>query len=113
MKNIIKYPMLFLFGGSIYYLLEIIFRGYSFPAMVVCGGLCFIICGTINEKNRCTVDCGGRNHSNRISVRIDSERVARTAYVGLQQYAGKHSWSDMPSVHSAVVLFVSTWNLLG
>lgn len=60
-----------------------------------------------------TVDCGGRNHSNRISVRIDSERVARTAYVGLQQYAGKHSWSDMPSVHSAVVLFVSTWNLLG
>lgn len=53
MKNIIKYPMLFLFGGSIYYLLEIIFRGYSFPAMVVCGGLCFIICGTINEKNRC------------------------------------------------------------
>ena len=53
MKNIIKYPMLFLFGGSIYYLLEIIFRGYSFPAMVVCGGLCFIICGAINEKNRC------------------------------------------------------------
>ena len=53
MKSIIKYPMLFLFGGSIYYLLEIIFRGYSFPAMVVCGGLCFIICGAINEKNRC------------------------------------------------------------
>lgn len=53
MKNIIKYPMLFLFGGSIYYLLEIIFRGYSFPAMAVCGGLCFIICGTINEKSRC------------------------------------------------------------
>ena len=53
MKNIIKYPMLFLFGGSIYYLLEIIFRGYSFPAMVVCGGLCFIICGVINERSRC------------------------------------------------------------
>lgn len=53
MKSIIKYPMLFLSGGSIYYLLEIIFRGYSFPAMVVCGGLCFIICGAINEKNRC------------------------------------------------------------
>lgn len=53
MKNIIKYPMLFLFGGSIYYLLEIIFRGYSFPAMAVCGGLCFIICGVINEKSRC------------------------------------------------------------
>ena len=46
MKSIIKYPMLFLFGGSIYYLLEITFRGYSFPAMVVCGGLCSdCICG--------------------------------------------------------------------
>lgn len=53
MKSIIKYPMLFLFGGSIYYLLEIVFRGYSFPAMVVCGGLCFIICGVINERSRC------------------------------------------------------------
>ena len=53
MKSIIKYPMLFLFGGSIYYLLEIIFRGYSFPAMAVCGGLCFIICGVINERSRC------------------------------------------------------------
>ena len=72
MKSIIKYPMLFLFGGSIYYLLEIIFRGYSFPAMVACGGLCFIICGAINE-----------NHSDRISIRIGSERVARSAYVGL------------------------------
>lgn len=27
--------------------------------------------------------CGGRNHSDRISVRIGSERVARSAYVGL------------------------------
>ena len=45
--------MLFLFGGSIYYLLEIIFRGYSFTAMIICGGLCFTICGAINEKNRC------------------------------------------------------------
>lgn len=53
MKSIIKYPMLFLFGGSIYYLLEITFRGYSFPAMAVCGGLCFIICGVINERSRC------------------------------------------------------------
>ena len=51
--RIIKYPLLFLLGGSIYYLLEIIFRGYSFPAMMICGGLCFVLCGAINEKNRC------------------------------------------------------------
>ena len=36
-----------------YYALEVIFRGFSFPAMFVCGGLCFILCGVINEKNRC------------------------------------------------------------
>lgn len=51
--RIIKYSLLFLLGGVIYYLLEVIFRGYSFPAMMICGGLCFIICGVINEKNRC------------------------------------------------------------
>lgn len=53
MKKIIKYLTLFLVGGVFYYSLEVIFRGYSFPAMAVCGGLCFIICGVINERSRC------------------------------------------------------------
>lgn len=53
MKKIIKYLALFLIGGAIYYSLEVLFRGYSFPAMAVCGGLCFIICGVLNEKDRC------------------------------------------------------------
>ena len=53
MKKIIKYLTLFLIGGVFYYSLEVIFRGYSFPAMAVCGGLCFIICGVINERSRC------------------------------------------------------------
>lgn len=53
MKKIIKYLALFLIGGVFYYSLEVIFRGYSFPAMAVCGGLCFIICGVLNEKERC------------------------------------------------------------
>lgn len=53
MKKIIKYLTLFLIGGVFYYSLEVIFRGYSFPAMAVCGGLCFIICGVLNEKDRC------------------------------------------------------------
>lgn len=53
MKKLIKYPVLFCTGGALYCVLEIIFRGYSFPAMLVCGGLCFVLCGIINEKNRC------------------------------------------------------------
>lgn len=53
MKVFLKYLTLFLVGGVFYYSLEVIFRGYSFPAMAVCGGLCFIICGVINERSRC------------------------------------------------------------
>lgn len=53
MSRILKYVTLFLIGGLMYYALEVIFRGFSFPAMFVCGGLCFILCGVINEKNRC------------------------------------------------------------
>lgn len=53
MRNFIKYLTLFLIGGAACYSLEELFRGYSFYAMAVCGGLCFIICGSINEKSRC------------------------------------------------------------
>ena len=53
MKVFLKYLTLFLVGGAFYYALEVLFRGYSFLAMVGCGGLCFIICGVLNEKDRC------------------------------------------------------------
>lgn len=53
MKAFLKYLTLFLVGGVFYYALEVLFRGYSFLAMAGCGGLCFIICGVINEKSRC------------------------------------------------------------
>lgn len=53
MKAFLKYLTLFLVGGAFYYSLEVLFRGYSFLAMAGCGGLCFIICGVLNEKDRC------------------------------------------------------------
>ena len=53
MKAFLKYLTLFLVGGAFYYALEVLFRGYSFLAMAGCGGICFIICGVINEKSRC------------------------------------------------------------
>ena len=105
MKVFLKYLTLFLVGGIFYYSLEVIFRGYSFPAMAVCGGLCFIICGVINEKSRCMplvlqqlIAASG------ITV---VECMAGAEYVGLQQYAGECSWSDMSSVHDSLVFLVS------
>lgn len=53
MKAFLKYLTLFLVGAAFYYALEVLFRGYSFLAMAGCGGLCFIICGVLNEKDRC------------------------------------------------------------
>ena len=53
MKAFLKYLTLFLVGGAFYYALEMLFRGYSFLAMAGCGGLCLIICGVLNEKDRC------------------------------------------------------------
>lgn len=48
-KNFIKLMILFLIGGSIYYLIEIAYRGYSHWTMFILGGVCFIVVGAINE----------------------------------------------------------------
>lgn len=49
MRSIIKYLILFLIGGTLYWILELLWRGRSHPVMVVIGGACFILCGAINE----------------------------------------------------------------
>lgn len=41
--------ILFLIGGGIYYLLEVLWRGYSHWTMFILGGLCFVIMGLLNE----------------------------------------------------------------
>lgn len=45
----LKYLTLFLIGGITYYFIEIIYRGYSHFSMVIVGGICFILIGSINE----------------------------------------------------------------
>ena len=45
----LKLFVLFLIGGTIYYLLEVLWRGYSHLSMFVVGGICFILVGGINE----------------------------------------------------------------
>ena len=46
---IIKYFMLFWFGGSAYVTIEVFYRMHSHWSMFLLGGLCFIIIGLINE----------------------------------------------------------------
>ena len=48
-KLILKYLFLFLFGGTVYCLIELLFRGHTHPSMYILGGICFIICGLYNE----------------------------------------------------------------
>ena len=44
-----KLLILFFIGGAAYFLLEIAFRGHSYASMFVLGGLCFVLCGLMNE----------------------------------------------------------------
>lgn len=48
-KLLFKYLFLLCAGGSIYYLIEILYRGYSHYSMFLVGGGCFVIIGLLNE----------------------------------------------------------------
>lgn len=49
MKALCKNLFLFITGGILYYLIEIIWRGHSHFSMFLVGGLCFVLIGEINE----------------------------------------------------------------
>lgn len=49
MKYIIKYFILLLIGGTSYYGIEVLARGFSHWTMFLVGGICFIFVGIINE----------------------------------------------------------------
>lgn len=49
LKTIGRNAVLFAIGGTIYYMIELAWRGYSSLPMVLVGGLCFLFCGSINE----------------------------------------------------------------
>lgn len=36
-------------GGILYFYLEILFRGYSHYSMIICGGLCFVLVGSVGQ----------------------------------------------------------------
>jgi uncharacterized membrane protein len=49
MKHLYKYICLFAIGGTIYYLIELLYRGYSHWTMYLTGAICFTLIGLINE----------------------------------------------------------------
>lgn len=49
MKQYFKYLFLFVTGGLLYNILELVFRGWTHWTMFFLGGICFICLGLINE----------------------------------------------------------------
>lgn len=49
MYQILKYVYLFVTGGLLYNLLEVLYRGWTHWTMFILGGVCFICLGLINE----------------------------------------------------------------
>ena len=49
MNNILRTVTLWLWGGFLYYVIEVAWRGYSHPTMFIIGGLCFLLLGGINN----------------------------------------------------------------
>lgn len=45
----VKPLVLFSVGGTIYIMIEMLWRGYSHWSMFIVGGLCFVLIGLINE----------------------------------------------------------------
>jgi len=45
----VKYMTLWLWGGFIYYCIELLYRGYSHPSMFIVGGLCLVAVGGLNN----------------------------------------------------------------
>ncbi|MDR2044158.1 MAG: putative ABC transporter permease [Clostridium sp.] len=49
MSRAIRTATLWLWGGFLYYAIEVVWRGYSHPAMFAVGGICFLLIGGINN----------------------------------------------------------------
>lgn len=48
-KKMLKYLILLLIGGFVYYAFELVLRGWSHWTMFLLGGVCFVLIGEYNE----------------------------------------------------------------
>lgn len=49
MRKMYEYVVLIIYGGVIYYFMELFYRGYSHQIMILVGGICFVFIGLLNE----------------------------------------------------------------
>ena len=49
MSRALRAATLWIWGGVVYYLIEMLWRGFSHPSMYVVGGCCFLLIGGINN----------------------------------------------------------------
>lgn len=49
MRAFVRTMTLWLWGGWLYYIIELLWRGYSHPSMFIVGGLCFLFIGGLNS----------------------------------------------------------------
>lgn len=55
-SKIVKNAILFAIGFSVYITMEVIFRGYSFPIMGLCGGVAIVVLDKINDRISWDID---------------------------------------------------------
>ncbi|MDD4111932.1 MAG: hypothetical protein PHC56_02740 [Herbinix sp.] len=48
-NKLLQYILMFLIGGFVYGGIEVMSRGYSHISMMIAGGICFILIGSINK----------------------------------------------------------------
>lgn len=49
MKKVLMLIHLLMFGGGLWLLIELLWRGWTHPAMYIVGGLCFVLIGRANN----------------------------------------------------------------
>lgn len=49
LKSVMIHSVLGALGGLLYAAVEILWRGYTHPSMIVVGGICFVLIGLLNE----------------------------------------------------------------
>ena len=47
--KIVRLVTLWLWGGFVYYCVELLYRGHSHPSMFIAGGVCFLLLGAVNN----------------------------------------------------------------
>ena len=75
-SKLIQFLILFLVGGSVYVMIELLWRGRSYPSMFVLGGICFYLIGLINEKYIITDELGG----------IEFRKPCPVSFILMKQY---------------------------